>query len=118
MGWKDAFKQGREIILSTSSRKGAPNSIVVISQGLVDGKLLISACQMRRTLANLEENKQVCVIGMLFKDYYRIGGTARLFSSGRYYTTAVRRNKGPAVLKAILVSIKEVYDLDKVKKIF
>ncbi len=120
MTWKDAFSQGREIIFTTSSLTGRPNSVVVISQGFVDGKLLVAACQMGRTLKNLEENPLVCAVGIRKKEYYRINGRARLSASGKYFRAVVERNDGPgvpSVKKAIAVSVKEVYDLDKVRKI-
>lgn len=113
MNWKNNFKEGQEIILATASKKGAPNASIVISLGFVDNKLLIANCQMSTTVKNLIENKKVCIIG----GYYRIKGKVQIFSSGKYFDKCVEKNKGYLVKNAILISIAEVFDLDKVKLI-
>lgn len=116
MSWKNALKKGNEIVISTCSNS-IPNAIVVISQGFIGKKLLINCCQMKRTLKNLEENGNVCMVAKNKKEYYRISGKARMFFSGKYFELAEKRNSGPSVKCAIVVGIKKVFDLDKVKPI-
>lgn len=111
MNWKNNFQKGKELVISTSSKKGLPHANIVISLGIFDGKLLIANCQMKRTIKNLEENKKVCIIG----GYFRIKGVAKIFSAGKYFDFSVKENKGYIVKNAILIQIKEVFDLDKVK---
>lgn len=113
MNWKDNFKKGKEIVLATSSKEGIPNANIVISLGFVDDKLLVADCQMHTTIKNLKENPNVCVIG----GYFKLKGTAEIFSSGKYFDLCVKENKDYKVKNAILISVKEVFDLDKVKKI-
>lgn len=113
MKWQKSFQKGKELILSTSSKKGLPHANIVISLGVIDGKLLVSNCQMKQTIKNLEENKNICIIG----GYLRIKGVVKILSSGKYFDLCVRENKGHIVKSAILVQIKEVFDLDKVKLI-
>jgi len=113
MDWKDNFKKGKEVILATSSKDNIPNANIVISLGFVDDKLLIANCQMRNTIKNLKENPNICVIG----GYFRLKGTVEIFSSGKYFDLCVKENKDYEVKNAILISVKEVFDLDKVKKI-
>jgi predicted pyridoxine 5'-phosphate oxidase superfamily flavin-nucleotide-binding protein len=113
VNWKDNFKKGKEIVLATSSKEGIPNANIVISLGFVDDKLLVADCQMHTTIKNLKENPNVCVIG----GYFKLKGTAEIFSSGKYFDLCVKENKDYKVKNAILISVKEVFDLDKVKKI-
>lgn len=113
MSWKESFKEGKEIVLSTCSKDGKPNANIVISLGLVDNKLLIADCQMGNTIKNLKETKKICVIG----EYYRIKGDVETFSSGKYFDLCVKKNKKYGVKNAILVRISEVFDLNKIKKI-
>lgn len=109
MNWKSNFKQGKEIIISTSSADGIPNANIVISLGFVDNKLLIADCQMNNTIKNLEKNKNICVIS----GYFRLKGKAQIFSSGKYFDLCVEQNSDYKVKNAILININEVFDLDK-----
>ncbi|HAT74011.1 MAG: hypothetical protein US30_C0008G0017 [Candidatus Moranbacteria bacterium GW2011_GWF2_36_839] len=111
MNWKNNFKKGKEIILATSSKKGMPNANVVISRGFIDGKLLLADCQMDKTIKNLQENRNICVIG----GYIRLKGVVKIFSSGKYFKLCIVKEGDYKVKNAILVTIKEIFDLDKVK---
>lgn len=111
MAWKKYFKEGKEIVLATCSKKGASNANIVISLGFTDGKLLAADCQMENTIKNLKENPRICVVG----GYFRIKGKVRIFSSGKYFDLCVRKSKGYTVKNAILISVDEVFDLNKVK---
>ena len=111
MDWKNNFKEGKEIILATSSKKGVPNANVVISLGFVKDKLLVADCQMSQTIKNLKENQNICVVG----GYFRIKGRVEFFSSGEYFDMCVQKSKGYSVKNAILINIEEVFDLDKTK---
>lgn len=116
MSWQNSLKQGNEIVLVSCVAK-KPHAIFVISQGFIDKKLLINACQTRNTLKNILKNKNICVVAKHGGEYYRINGTAKVYSSGKYFKVGERRNKGPKVNKVIAISIKSVFDLDKVRKI-
>ena len=109
--WKKAFDKGQELILSTCSLNRNPNANVVISLGFVDGKLLIADCQMERTLKNLKEIKRVCIIAR--SQYLRARGTVEIFNDGKYYEICRDSDKEYPAKNAILVDIKEVFDLDK-----
>ena len=111
MNWKNHFKEGKEIILATSSKNGVPNANIVISLGFVDDKLLVANCQMKTTIKNLKENQDICIVG----GYFRIKGKVEIFSSGKYFDMCVQKSKGYSVKDAILITIDEVFDLDKVK---
>lgn len=109
MTWKSNFKKGTEIILSTSSKDCMPNANIAISLGFVEDKLLIADCQMKKTIKNLKENQKVCVVG----GYFRIKGTAQISASGKYFDMCVKNNSDYKVNNAILITVKEVFDLDK-----
>ena len=84
MVWKDAFKEGQELVLATSSKNNKPNANIVISNGFVDDKLLVADCMMNTTIKNLQDNNQICVFAKCEKEYYRIKGTVKIWSSGKY----------------------------------
>lgn len=97
--------------MSTSSKKNLPNANIVMSLGFIDDKLLVANCQMVKTIINLKANKNICVIG----GYFRIKGKAKIFSFGKYFDLCVERSKGYVVQHAILITLDEVFDLDKGK---
>jgi len=109
MNWKSSFKKGKEIILSTSSKNNIPNANIVISLGFNENKLLIADCQMKNTIKNLKENSHICVIG----GYFRIKGKANILSSGKYFDICVKNSANYKVKNAILITIKEGFDLDR-----
>jgi len=118
MTWKNALQQGREIVLATSSKNENPHAIFVISLGFVDDKLLIGACQMKTSLENIRENNRVSIVVKHKNEYYRIDGQAKVYSSGKYFDISLERSKPPLPKCAVIIDVKEVFDLDKVKKIF
>jgi hypothetical protein len=114
MIWKKNFKKGKELILATSSKNGDPHANIAISLGFVNNKLLIADCQMKMTIKNIKSNKNICIIGGCL----RLKGCARIFSSGKYFDLCIRENKDYKVKNAILITTKEVFDLDKGQKVF
>ncbi len=114
MNWKESFEEGKELILATCSKDCKPNANIVISLGFLDGKLLIADCQMKTTIENLKQNNKICVIG----GYYRIKGTVEIFTSGKYFNFCSSKVKEYKVKNAVVVNISEVFDLDKLQKIF
>lgn len=117
MSWKDSLQKGQEIVLGTCSKDGGPHNIIVISLGLVNDKLLIGACQMKTSLKNMKDNNKVSIVAKYKKEYYRIDGNANIYSSGEYFDTATKRSNPPLPKHAVVIDIKEVFDLDKVRKI-
>ena len=113
MQWQDHFLKGKQIVLASCSKDCQPNANIVLSLGIVDGKLLIANCQMSTTIKNLKENPRICVVG----GYYRIRGSVEIFDSGEYFDLCKKENDGYEVKNAILIDIEEVFDLDKVKVI-
>jgi uncharacterized pyridoxamine 5'-phosphate oxidase family protein len=102
MAWKDALKEGQNIVLATSSKDGNPRAIVVVSLGFVEGKLLIGACQMRKSLENIQENSKVSIVAIKDNEYYRIDGIAKIYSKGKYLDIAIGRSSPPLPKAAIL----------------
>lgn len=119
--WKRAFQVGEEIVLASCSRNSIPRAIVVTSLGFHKDKLLIGICQMSTSFENLKQNSNVSFIAMeKGKYYYRANGTSEIYSSGEYFEVAVERGKEypPLPHHVLVVDIKEVFDLDKLKRIF
>ena len=119
--WKKAFEEGEEIILATCSKEGIPRAIVVTSLGFYKNKLLIGVSQMKKSFENLKENPNVSLVAIKKgKYYYRANGRAEIYSSGEYFDVALERSKKypPLPHHVLVVDIREVYDLDKVQRIY
>jgi predicted pyridoxine 5'-phosphate oxidase superfamily flavin-nucleotide-binding protein len=113
MKWQNAFTEGKELVLSSASKKGIPNSIIAMSLGFEEGKLLIADCQMITTIKNLEENNNICIVS----EYFKLKGKAKIYSKGKYFDICQKKAKDYKVKNALIISIKEVYNLDKIKRI-
>ncbi|MFH1780251.1 MAG: hypothetical protein ABH803_03890 [Candidatus Micrarchaeota archaeon] len=68
---------------------------------------------MNSTMKNILNSKRVCVVA----GYFRLKGSAEVFSSGKYFDLCVSKNKEYSVKNAILVNVEEVFDLDSGKKL-
>ena len=117
MSWKNVFKKWQELLLSTCSKDCYPNINIVISLGFYDDKLLIADAQMQTTIKNLSENNKICVFSKYNDLYLRVRGSVEVMSSGKYYDICVEADKQYPAKNAIIVTVEEVFDLDKVKKI-
>ncbi len=113
MSWKQKFKRGSEVVLVSATKSGKPNAIVVVSLGFLGNELVIADCQMKNTVRNVGTNPGVCVVGSPFK----VVGSAKLFSSGKYFDFCVKHSDGYDVKHAIVIRPNAVIDLDKVKRI-
>jgi len=118
MLWKDALKERQNIVLATSSKDGSPRAIVVVSLGFVGKELLIGACLMKKSLENIKENNKVSIVATKGNEYYRVDGTATIYPEGKYLDIAIQKSNPPLPKAAIFIDIKEVFDLDKGKKVF
>jgi uncharacterized pyridoxamine 5'-phosphate oxidase family protein len=119
VAWKESFKEREEVVLATASKEGIPRAIAVTSLGFSDDKLLIGICQMKKSFENLKENKIISLVTMKDKKYFMIMGKTEIFSSGKYFEIAVERSRKcpPLPNHVLVIEIKEVFDLDRVKKI-
>jgi predicted pyridoxine 5'-phosphate oxidase superfamily flavin-nucleotide-binding protein len=73
---------------------------------------------MNTTLENLQSTKRICVVAKNENQYIRIKGSVEILGSGKYYDICNEEaDKQYPTKNAILVSIEDVFDLDKVEKI-
>jgi predicted pyridoxine 5'-phosphate oxidase superfamily flavin-nucleotide-binding protein len=117
MSWKNVFEKGQELVLSTCSMNATPNVNVVISLGFYDDKLLIADAQMNTTIKNLEENNKICIFAKKKNLYYRLRGDVEIFNSGKFFDSCVANDEQYPAKNAILVSVYEVFDLDKGRRV-
>ncbi|MFH1430900.1 MAG: pyridoxamine 5'-phosphate oxidase family protein [Nanoarchaeota archaeon] len=117
MDWKESFKEGKELVLSTCSNSKKPNANIVLSLGFLEDNLMIADCQMETTIKNLRENPKICVIG----GYFKILGTVKIFSTGGIFNKCSKivasQDKTIKAKNIINISVEEVFDLDEGKKI-
>ena len=117
MTWKKIFQKGQELVLATASKTGEPNANVVESLGFCDGRLMVIDVVMNRTIKNLRANPRICVYGASHGEYYRLNGAVRLVTNGKYFAWCVKWSKGYKVRTAIVITVKTVFDLEKMKKV-
>lgn len=116
---KKLLKRWKLIYFATSSKEGIPNLIAAESCGLMNEKIAIADCHFNKTLSNLKENSNVAVIASGKKEWYQIKGTSEYLTSGKDFDKAAKMLEGTD-FKAkglVLISIKEIYDLNSCKKI-
>ncbi|MGB9708147.1 MAG: pyridoxamine 5'-phosphate oxidase family protein [Candidatus Pacearchaeota archaeon] len=116
---KKLLAKDKLIVFGTSNKNGKPNLIFVASCGLFNNKLLIADCQMNKTLKNLKGNKAVALCAFDKQNYFQIKGKALYTNKGKWFKLVKKycedtryKPKG-----AVLVTIKEVYNLDNGKRI-
>lgn len=116
---KKLISKDKLLVFGTASKKGKPNLIIVASCGLFNNKILIADCQMNKTLKNLKKNKAVALCVFDKENYFQIKGKALYIKSGKWFKLVKKYCEGTpyAPKGAILVNIKEIYDLDKCKRI-
>lgn len=119
MSFKKLFDKGKIACLCTASKNGKPNAIFAESW-VFENKVLIVNCHMNKTVKNLKENKKVSLTAQNGKEYYQIKGTAQYLTKGKWLEKAkqIVKGTGYTAKSAVLISIKEVYDLDSRKRIF
>ena len=118
MSFKKLLDKGRVVCLCTASKNGKPNAIFAESW-LFKNKVLIVDCHMKKTVKNLKENNQVSLIAQNCKEYYQIKGIAEYCIKGKWLEKARQIVKGTKYKAkgTVVISIKEVYDLDSRKKL-
>lgn len=82
--------------------------------------LIINYCRRlpdEKSLRNIKENNRVSIVTKYNGEYYRINGKAKIYSKGKYLDTAIKRSEPPLPKHAIVIKIKEIFDLDKLKQI-
>lgn len=116
---KKLLTRDKLIILGTSSKNGKPNIIIVASYGIFDNRILISDCQMNKTLKNLNENKSIALCVFNKKDPFQIKGEASYFQKGKFFEIVKKFCEGNSYKPkgAILIKINEIYDLDKCSRL-
>jgi uncharacterized pyridoxamine 5'-phosphate oxidase family protein len=112
INWKNNFKEGKQLVLATASLVGNPNANVVISLGFIEDKLLVADCMMETTIKNLKANPKVSIVSGV----YKINGVAKIYDSGEIFDICTKRSAKVSpdrVKNAILVDIKDIFDLYK-----
>ncbi len=72
---------------------------------------------MKTALKNLTENKKVSIVVKKDRRYFRINGDAAVYGEGKFLEAAIKRSNSPLPHHAIAIKIKEIFDLDKAKRI-
>jgi predicted pyridoxine 5'-phosphate oxidase superfamily flavin-nucleotide-binding protein len=108
------------IYLATSDNKGRPNLITVMYCKLIGkNQILVTDNFMNKTRKNLLQNNKISVVCGAGEEWYQLKGTAKYLPKGKWknIVKAMSENKGLAAKAAVLITIKEGYNLGNCKKI-
>lgn len=113
---QEIFSKWKELVISTSSLKWEPHSVIAISIWIIWERLVIANCQMKKTVENLKNNPQVSIISW----YFRLKWEVKIFDEWKYFEICEKENTWTwyTPKNAIVVTIKEVINLDTWEKIF
>ncbi|MBI5606111.1 MAG: pyridoxamine 5'-phosphate oxidase family protein [Deltaproteobacteria bacterium] len=112
------FEKVPNVVLSTATVDGSPNSVPVGSKKIIDSEtILISNQFLNKTLANLKANPKVAVTFWEGVEGYQLKGTVTIETTGQRYEETARwiedlGNKLGFPLKskgALIVNIEEIY---------
>jgi len=74
---------------------------------------------LNKTLRNLKENSRVAFALQTKEGWFQFKGVASIFKEGKYFEKIKTdpSNKDYSPKSAILIEVKEIFDLDKGKKV-
>jgi predicted pyridoxine 5'-phosphate oxidase superfamily flavin-nucleotide-binding protein len=112
--------EGKILYLATADRRASPNLICVEGNKIIDNKILITDNCFKKTFQNLRHNKKVAFIATRSKRYLQFKGIAGYYNMGKYFNLVKKlpHNKDFHPKGALLIKIKEIYDLDGGQKIY
>ena len=108
--------ENSNIALATCNRNKIPNCNIIACAKVIDNnQILITDNYLNKTRNNLSENKNVSltVCSIDGNQAYQLKGIAEIFTEGKYkkMVDEMECNQGLAHKAAILVTIKEIWDL-------
>lgn len=114
------FLEEKVVSLATASKNAKPNLICVEVNKIINNQLLISNNYFKKTLTNLKENNKIALTAINQGKFLQFKGLAKYHSSGKYLNLIKKlpTNKNYSPRGALLIKIKEIYDLDNLKKIY
>ena len=114
------FVEGRILYLATADENGKPNLVCVEGNKLVGKTIVFTNNAFNKTQRNLKQNKKVSLVLTNGKKYFQAKGIAKLYSKGNWFdlVKSLPVNKGLYPKAAVLVEIRELFDLDSGKKLF
>lgn len=111
--------EGEILYLATADPNGKPNLITCEGNKIFGDTIVITDNMMGKTRKNLKNNSKVAVVCGSGDKWYQLKGTASRYSSGKWFkfVKGLPTNKGYDPKGAVLVKVKEAYDLGSGKRI-
>ena len=80
---QDLFKKVSDVVFTTASADGQPNSCIVGMKAVIDDETVYLSDQFfKKTLANVQANPKVAIVFWQGSEAYEIHGTARYVNEG------------------------------------
>ncbi|VVB73781.1 Pyridoxamine 5'-phosphate oxidase [uncultured archaeon] len=117
--YKDFIEKG-VLYLATSGPKGRPNLVCVMGCRLVAKDTICATDNMMgKTRKNIARNSSVAVVCGKGTEWYQLKGTAKQHRKGKWmgFVSKLPINKGADPHAAVLIKIREVYDLWEGKRL-
>lgn len=111
--YKDLIEKGI-VYVATSDTKCKPNLICVMGCKLVAKDTICATDNMMdKTRRNIKQNKQIALVVGKGEKWYQLKGTVSYQTKGKWFNfvKALPFNKQYGPQAAVLVKVKEVYDL-------
>ena len=85
---QELFKEVSNVVFSTASADGQPNSCIVGMKAVIDDETIYLSDQFfKKTLANVQANAKVAVVFWKGTDAFELYGTARYVNEGAEFET-------------------------------
>lgn len=111
--------EGKIIVFCTSSKNGKPNAVLVEGNKLSGNKIVFTNNCLNKSLKNLKQNNNVALVVQSEKKHFQVKGTATHHADGEWFDFVKNHpaNKGWTTKGAVVVLIKQVFDLESGKQV-
>ncbi|MFA5358001.1 MAG: pyridoxamine 5'-phosphate oxidase family protein [archaeon] len=112
--------EGKIVFFATSSKQGKSNLICAeVNEILPDARILITNNMMKKTVKNIKENNFCSLAVYSKKISAQIKCSAKYYSKGKWlnYVKTLDSNKGYSPKGALILTVKQIFDLNSGKRI-
>jgi predicted pyridoxine 5'-phosphate oxidase superfamily flavin-nucleotide-binding protein len=112
--------EGKIVYLATADPNSKPNLITCEGNRVLKDTIVITDNMMGKTRRNLLKNRKVAVVCGSGDKWYQLKGVASYHPTGKWlkFVQGLPANGGYDPKGAVLVKVKEGYDLNSKKRLF
>ena len=100
------------LALATSNKEGKPHVIAIGDVKIIsDSQLLVGDNYMKKTIENIKNNPNVCLVVWDKEEGYSLEGIASYYNSGNYLEQIKKIHKGYPAKGAIVIKLNSIKKL-------